>query len=408
MALYRLLIALVAPALILRFLWRSLGGQEEGADLAERLGGGEPAPEGTIWLHAASNGELTSARPFIEALLARAPEIDILVTTNTVTAKALAESWREPRISARLAPLDFRWVLSRFLHLHHPRALIVIENEIWPNRFAMAVQRGLPVFLFGARLSERSAAFWERLGLAAGITGAITALSAQDAGSETAFLRLGLPRARLLERVNLKQSVQMPEPDDMLPWPREQTVLAASTHEGEEELILSAFRQARTRRPALRLILAPRHPRRTPEIEALIRAQGLSHATRSRHEAPGAPVYLADTMGEMANWYASAALCVIGGTFAPKGGHTPFEPARFDCALLHGPDTANFRETFAALDAAGAAMPVADAEALAEALATLSPEAAEALGQAAHRTLATLGAGTGPTLLVDALLDRLA
>lgn len=407
MALYRLLLALIAPALVVRFLWRVLRGQEEPQDLAERLGGGARAPEGAIWLHAASNGELASARPLIEALLAQAPEIDLLLTTNTVTGKALAESWCEPRLSARLAPLDLRVVLARFARRHRPRALVVIENEIWPNRLDLATQRGLPVFLFGARLSERSAAFWEKLGLGARITGAISALSAQDAGSEAAFLRLGLPRARLLPRVNLKQSVQLPEPDDLLPWPRAETVLAASTHEGEEALILRAFRAARATRPGLRLILAPRHPRRAPEIAAAAAAEGLALATRSRHEPPVAPVYLADTLGEMENWYGSAAICVIGGTFAPKGGHTPFEPARFGCALVHGPDVANFHEVFAALDAAGGAQPVADEAALGAALAALGAEQAEAMAHNARGILARMQAGAGPAQLAAAALARL-
>jgi 3-deoxy-D-manno-octulosonic-acid transferase len=407
LALYRLLVALIAPLLVARFFWRVLRGHEEMQDFAERLGGGDAVPEGAIWLHAASNGELASARPLIEALLAQAPEIDLLVTTNTVSGKALAESWCEPRLSARLAPLDLRVLVARFANRHRPRALVVIENEIWPNRLDLAMQRGLPVFLFGARLSERSAAFWEKLGLGARITAAITALSAQDAGSEAAFLRLGLPHARLLPRVNLKQSVQMPEPDDLLPWPRAETVLAASTHEGEEALILQGFQAARARRPGLRLILAPRHPRRAPEIAALVSAAGLHCATRSHHDAPDAPVYLADTLGEMENWYGSAAICVIGGTFVPKGGHTPFEPARFDCALLHGPDVANFREAFAALDAAGGALALADGAALCEALVALSPGQAEAMARSARATLARLGGGEGPAQLAEALLERL-
>ncbi|MDV7270451.1 glycosyltransferase N-terminal domain-containing protein [Thioclava sp. A2] len=406
MALYRLLIALLAPFMLARLLWRVLRGHEDLADLAERLGGGAAGDEGPIWLHAASNGELASARPLIDALLQAAPEVHLLITVNTVTAKDLAQSWREPRIEARLAPLDLNFCLKRFVTRHSPRALIVIENELWPNRLTMAAQAGLPVFIFGARMSAQSAERWRQFGTG-GLMSNITALSAQDETSEAGFAALGVARDRILPRINLKRSVSLAQPETTLDWPRAETVLAASTHEGEEALILDAYCEALAERPTLRLILAPRHPRRAAEIADLILQRDLDFTSRSLEQPAIGQVFLADTMGEMANWYASAGICIIGGTFAPKGGHTPFEPARFGCALLHGPDIGNFREVFNALDAASAARTVADSSDLAAALVTLDKDAQSRFAVAAATTIEQLSGETGPEFLAAQVLDAL-
>lgn len=403
---YRLLLALALPLLLVRLVWRVLRGTESRADLAERLGGGAASAPGALWLHAASNGELASARPLIEALLRRAPGRRLLITTNTLTARALAQGWAELRIEARLAPLDARWMLTRFLARHRPAALIVVENELWPNRLVMAQARGVPVFAVGARISARSARRWRKIGLGRRMMRALTALSAQDPASEAEFRALGLPAKRCLPRLNLKTAVAAPAPAEVLEWPRAATVLAASTHAGEEVLILRAFARARAARPGLRLILAPRHPRRGPEVAEAIRAAGLAFAQRSLGEAPEAPVYLADTMGEMANWYASAGICIIGGTFAPKGGHTPFEPAAYGCALVHGPSVENHAEAFGALDAAGGAWAVAP-EALGPRLIELDARQQATLARAASAALAALGSHDGPNALAREILEKI-
>lgn len=406
MILYRLLLSLALPVLLVRLLWRVLRGAEPAETLAERLGGGAPSAPGALWLHAASNGELASARPLITALLAARPDLRLLITTNTVTARALAQGWADPRIAVRAAPLDARWALTRFLARHRPAALIVVENELWPNRLILAAARGLPVFVVGARISTRSAARWRRTGLGPRLLAAVTALSAQDSASEAAFLNLGLRPDALLPGLNLKTAVEAPAPDCRLGWLRDATLLAASTHEGEEEIVLDAFAQARAQRPDLRLILAPRHPRRAPEIAALIAARGLAHVSRSSGAPSVVEVLLADTMGEMANWYAAAGLCFIGGTLVEKGGHTPWEPAAYGCALAHGPSTANHAEAFAALDAARAAWRVADSESLATAFATPGSIWAER-GETARKTLAALRSATGAAPLAQEILLRL-
>lgn len=404
--LYRLLLSLALPVLLVRLVWRTLRGAEPRAMLAERLGGGAPGAPGALWLHAASNGELASAQPLIAALLAARPDLQLLVTSNTATAQTLARSWNEPRLTARAAPLDARWILARFLARHRPAALIVVENELWPNRMTLAAARGLPVFVVGARISARSAQRWRRSGLGPRLMAAITALSAQDPASEAGFLSLGLRPDAVLAQLNLKTAVAAPAPDYVLDWPRAATVLAASTHEGEEAVVLDALVQARALRPGLRLILAPRHPRRAPEIAALITARGLAHVSRSSGAAPQAEVLLADTMGEMANWYAAAGLCFIGGTLVEKGGHTPWEPAAYGCALVHGPSISNHAAAFAALARSAAAWPVHDSATLAAAFARPANDWAD-IGARARKALAALREGSGTARLADQILERL-
>ena len=403
---YRLLTHLLALPVLLWLALRVLRRTESGAQARQRLGGGTGTP-GALWVHAASNGELTSARPVIEALLAEDPALRIVITSNTATAQALAQSWDNARIIARMAPLDHRRVVERFLNTHRPLALIVVENELWPNRIAQCRARGLPVIVIGARMSRRSGARWAKIGLGRQIVAQISALSAQDKGSESRFLRLGLSPERLLPSVNLKTAIHARAAlplDGAMNWPRATTVLAASTHEGEEAPVLAAFAQARAHHPALRLILAPRHPRRSAEIAALIAKSGLRHTTRSMGENPGGEVYLADTMGEMDTWYASAGICFVGGSLVAKGGHTPFEPAAHHCAILHGPHVENFRDAYHALDARGGAILCKTDAELARAMATLSSADQARLAQAADTAL---GPPADVATLAKALRARL-
>ncbi|WP_287185148.1 3-deoxy-D-manno-octulosonic acid transferase [Rhodovulum sp.] len=408
---YRLLLSLAAPVFALRLI-------RDGRLAAERLGGGPDAgPDAgpVIWLHGASNGELASARGLVDRLLDRRPGARLVVTCNSATGRALVRGWGLDRVAVRLAPLDYRWALARFLSRWQPAALVLIESELWPNRLAAMAARGRPVLVVGARMSARSAARWGRLpGLVGAMLARVGYLSAQDAASGARFVALGLDPARLGPVVDLKSDGAAPAPPDpdalarLAPlFPRGDTLLAASTHEGEERAVLAAFAAARTTRPGLRLILAPRHPRRSPEIAAEIARTGLPFATRSRGEAPGPdmPVYLADTMGEMGLWYALAGIGFIGGSLVDRGGHTPWEPAARGTAILHGPHVANFARVYAALDAAGGARRVTGPDELARALAGLDGPAQAAMAARASDTAARLSAdGAGLDPLLDALI----
>lgn len=392
MILYQLLLGLALPFVLLAEALRGpKGALRDRLGLAplpaRRLGGGR-----RLWLHAASVGEANSARWVMEALIAARPGLQILVTCNSATGRQQVQSWNLPGVTAALAPFDSAGAAARLLDRLEPQALVVVENELWPARLAAAERRGVPVLVIGARLSARSARRWQRLapGLMARTLGCISWLSAQDAGSLERLRALGLPQAAVGPVVALKAMAQAnPAPPPFAaPAPRHRILLAASTHEGEEGLILNAFQAARVQFD--HLIIAPRHPRRSAEVQALLAGAGLRFACRSAggRPEPGDAVYLADSLGEMDHWYAMAGACVIGGTFAPRGGHTPWEPARHGMALMHGPSVSNFAAPFAALDRAGGAIAARDGADLAQALAALTPARQTEMATAAAAVLA--------------------
>lgn len=362
MILYRALMLLALPVLAWR-AWRR-------GHLAARMGRAA-WPEGAVWVHGASNGELTSARALIAAL-----EGPVVVTCNNPTARTMVAGWALPGVTATLAPFDLPWVVARILR-HAPRALVIVENELWPERILRAA-RTMPVIVVGARMSERSAARWRRLPLIRTMLGAVAFASAQDAASAERLVSLGLPPNRLGPVAVLKAAVPSdPRPLPDAPALRDRTLLAASTHEGEEGAILDAF-AAQTRFSWL--IMAPRHPARGMEVAALAAARGLVVARRAAGDPPGGQVYVADTLGEMGVWYRMSAATVIGGTFAPAGGHTPYEPAAFGSAILHGPHLANFADAFADLDQAGGATKVTP-DTLAPVLDLMDPPAMVAIAR---------------------------
>lgn len=365
MILYRVLITLAAPILLGGAIWRWLRGREDRAALRDRLLGPTPKPGG-LWLHGASNGELASARALIAAL-AR-PDRPLLVTANTVTGRALVSGWQLPHVTARIAPFDLRLPTARTLA--RVSGLILLENELWPNRVAVAAARGRPIVILGARMSAGSARTWGRFpGLARRLVSQPRLIVPQDPASADRLVGLGAAPERVATPFQLKslfQAPPVPLPEDLrAAFPRDKTLLAASTHEGEETAVLDAFAAARDTIPDLRLILAPRHPARADDLERLVASRGFGLARRSRGEPPGPDIYLADTMGEMDLWYRLAGIAFVGGSLAPVGGHTPWEPAAHGCAILHGPHVANFETEYGALDTAGGAARVEDASAMA-------------------------------------------
>ena len=400
MLLYRILVSVFAVVVLTRALAR-----QGRAALRERLGRGGPKDgKARIWLHAASNGELSSVRPVIRALAEARPDLSLIVTCNSESGVALA---REMGLDARLAPVDLAWVVRRFVRDWSVAAHVAVESELWPNRL-FAVPG--PVIVLGGRISAKSARNWARLpDLAARLLGRVDLLIPQDAASRERFLSLGLPDAAAGPVTELK-SLYAP-PADLTSdqafadaYPRETTWLAASTHKGEEEIVIAAHLEAKAREPDLRLILALRHPHRAAEVAALLREAGLDYALRSRGDAPR-EVLLADTLGEMAHWYSQAGRVFIGGTLTDRGGHTPFEPAHFGAAILHGPDVANFARPFARLLSEDAAIEVETASDLAEGLAHLSDPASQAL--AGDRARAALGAETDLADLMALVLPLL-
>lgn len=411
MGVYRLLLTLLAPVFIGWALALAVFGRENRRDARQRLGFA-PAPEtahATLWLHAASNGELASAEEVVRALVRKDPALHLLITTNSVTGRALARSWDLPQVQAILAPIDWRWTANRILHRWGVIGVVILESELWPNRILATSRRGLPVCVIGARLSRRTARAWGRAAwITRQVLANITWMLPQDQGSRRRMRRLGMDPVRLGPATDLKSLYDPagkpePDPDLMACFHKDHTWLAASTHPGEETVVLAAHLAARTHWPELELILAPRHPKRAAEIRRVAESLDLPIAQRSLGESPqSGAVYMADTLGEMPRFYANAEICLVAGSLVERGGHTPYEPAAFGCALLHGPFLRNFQAPYRQLDIAGGAIQVSDADSLATAVLELrDPDRRAALAQNAARAL---GTGAGPDPLAERLL----
>jgi len=401
--LYRVLLSLFAAYTLARTAAR------DGPAAARRRLSPGPAPQGRfVWLHGASNGELTSVRPLLERLAALRPDLRWLVTANTHTGVALADSWAIPGVEARLAPLDLRRPTARLMRDWRVNAHISLESELWPNRFVTCPG---PVLLLGARMTEGTARTWGRFPrLARSVLSRVSFASAQDSGSAERLVALGLPPSARGPVTDLKAFfTASPQPDDPLldaAFPNTRTWLAASTHDGDDSVVLSAHALCLKQTPDLRLIIAPRHTRRAESIAAEAEEMGLTTARRSLSEDPGtAQVYIADTMGEMPLWYARAGRVFIGGTLSDRGGHTPYEPAAYGAALLHGPDTRNFAAAYTRLAAAQASVEIHDAKGLA--LALMSLDAPDAQQNAGYRATAALQQEASLDSLATALLNHL-
>lgn len=360
MLFYRLLISLAAPLLV---LIARLKGRDDRAMSRERLGGVARARHPQIWVHAASNGELTALRPLLEQLAAEMP---LFVTTNSASGRALAQEWGH---ESAAAPIDLRWAVRRILRRRHIAAYITSEAELWPNRHAVLRKSAIPQSLVAARITRKGARTWARLGcLRRPLLAGLTRIVPQDSASARRLAALGVSHQTApLDFKALYTPHGAPPPEDWrAAFPRARTWLAASTHEGEEAHMIAAHRAMPT---GTRLILAPRHPRRADEVAALLKAAGLSHARSSAGPLASTPdVLLIDELGRMDAAYACAAVCVIGGTWTPRGGHTPHEPRAHGCRLIYGPDTANFRSAFRAAARAGLATRVVDPAELTPAL----------------------------------------
>jgi 3-deoxy-D-manno-octulosonic-acid transferase len=410
---YRGLTRLLAPAALLYLRHRERRGKEDGPRLRERQGFARTArpPGPLLWIHAASVGEATAMLRLIELLLQTRPELEILVTTGTVTSARLLEQRLPPRARHQFVPLDLPAWIERFLDHWQPDLALWVESELWPNLVLTTHDRGIPMMLVNGRLSARSYRRWRWWpGLIGPMLAAFAQCLAQDEAQALRLRRLG---ARDVAAIGDLKAAGAPLPVDQAQlWRLRREIgarplwLAASTHAGEEEIAAAAHRQLAARIPGLLTVIAPRHPARGDAVAAMLAKEGLRVARRSRDEPVGAgiEVYLADTMGELGLFYRLAGIAFIGGSLTGQGGHNPFEAARLDCAVLHGPDMSNCAGMTAALAAAGAAGMVTGADDLTRAVAMLLADRAQRAARcAAGARVAAAGKG-----ILEAIVARLA
>ncbi|KTA74588.1 lipid IV(A) 3-deoxy-D-manno-octulosonic acid transferase [Aeromonas salmonicida] len=383
--LYNLLIHLGLPLALLALYKPKKGKPGFGARWAEHLGrtpaSGQEAP---LWIHAVSVGETLAISPFIRALKAERPDLPILLTTTTRTGAEQAAKLGD-LVMHRYAPLDYPWAVAAFLKCTKPRALWVMETELWPNWLAACEARHLPVTIINARLSERSCQRYARFqGAFDTLSRPLTHLLCQHQDDAERFARLGIGRERLAVTGSIKFDIQLGDEVQAKGQALRQQLgqsrpvwIAASTHQGEDEQVLAAFDRVLQRHPRALLILVPRHPERFVRVAELCAPYGCVRRTGGAPIRETDKVYLGDTMGELPLMLAAADVAFVGGSLVKVGGHNLLEPAALGKPCLSGPAYFNFSDITRQLVAQGGAALVADAAALGEKVSELLADEGE-------------------------------
>jgi 3-deoxy-D-manno-octulosonic-acid transferase len=375
--LYAIGTAAVRPLLPLWLRFRVDRGKEDPARLNERYGlPSKPAFDApTLHIHAASVGESLTVLPLIERLTWQG--FCVIVTSGTRSSAKLLQERLPPRAVHQYAPLDVPLYRQRFLEHWQPRAQILVESEIWPHFLLTAQHNNVPVLLINARLSQRSFARWQRLPQTGKrLLGCLHQILAQTHEDAARWQKLGGADLAVGISGNLKFDVPpLPVDPHALEMFAAQLGLrpvfvAASTHPGEDEMILAAHAHVLRNRPDALCLLVPRHPERGDRVVELARRLGFVVAQRHHTEevTPQTQVYVADTIGEMGIWYRLASMVFLGGSLKPHGGQNPIEPAKLGAMVLHGPYTHNFAMVYQELLAARASVCVNDAASLAKEL----------------------------------------
>jgi 3-deoxy-D-manno-octulosonic-acid transferase len=385
---YSCLWIVLLPALLLRMWWRGRRAPMYRQRWAERLGfyptAALPRPHGVcVWVHAVSVGETLAAVPMVEQLLLRYPDTQIVMTTTTPTGSERVRAVFGERVLHVYAPWELPGAVARFFNAFRPSLVLLLETELWPNIVATAAKREVPVMLINGRLSERSQRGYARFpALVKPMLKALHGLAVQTPADAARFQELGAADSKIVVTGSVKFDI---DPDDGLRqvagrWRQHLGLrpvwIAASTHAGEDEPVLVAHKQLKTRFPDALLILVPRHPERFAEVGQLARTQGFSVQKRSEaaHVGTGCDVYLGDTMGELMQMFGFADVAFVGGSLVDVGGHNLLEPSAWGLPVLTGPHLHNFALIAQLLEQAGAMTIVESADALAAQLLELFAE----------------------------------
>jgi 3-deoxy-D-manno-octulosonic-acid transferase len=390
--LYNLLTYLLLIPFACYWLVRGIGNRSYLDRLSQRFGFGFPSLDECIWVHAVSVGEVLAAVPLVQALTDRFPEQKILITTVTPTGAARAAALFGESVSHCYIPFEFPNAINGFFRSVNPRAAMIMETEIWPNLYRGCGLRDIPLILVSARISPRSLPGYRRLlplireTLSHGII-----IAAQSQADADRFLELGASSVRTTVTGNIKFDVH-PDPEVARNGEQLREALfgsrpiwmAASTHDGEEQLVLDAHRALLVQHPDLLLLLVPRHPERFNAVRELLQREAFNVVDRTQKIPCDASteVFLVDTMGEVPLFYASSDIAFVGGSLVPIGGHNLLEPAVQGLPIISGPHLFNAQDVADKMVELGACRIVSDSDELADVVAGFidDPAAAERAG----------------------------
>ena len=402
--LYSIFFYLLVPFIIGRLFLRGLSSPAYRLRWKERFGFVTPQHnQRVIWLHSVSVGETLAAVPLVKALQQQYPNHRLMITCMTATGSDRIRAAFGDSVDHSYAPYDMPDSVSRFLNRVKPELLIIMETELWPNTIAACHRRGIPVLLANGRLSQKSAQGYGKIKpLITPLLQSITAVVAQHIDDGARFVALGLPESKLTISGNIKFDLDI---DSQLQrrakqlrnrWQSSQRRaiwLAASTHSGEDEIILKALAEVRSvvETPPL-LVLVPRHPERFDQVADLCISNGLTLARHSSSDAgDDAEIILGDTMGELMAFYGACDFAFVGGSLVPTGGHNIIEPAAWGLPILTGPHLFNFTEASRLLLEADAMRVCDNADSLAQQCVELinNQPRRETMGSAAHKVAET-------------------
>lgn len=404
---YRRLTAMGTPLATVLLSHRLKRGKEHPERIDERRGLTElPRPDGSlVWVHGASVGEMLALIPLVERIRARG--FGVLVTSGTLTSAEIAQDRLPLGAIHQFIPLDAPRFIRRFLDHWRPDLALFAEGDLWPNLIMESSKRGIPLVLVNGRLSERAFGRWRRAPVSiAALLARFDMCLAQSATDAERYTELGARHVSMTG--NLKLDVPAPPADAAelaavaAAVNGRPVIAAASTHPGEEAMVIDAHRRLRDSFPGLITILAPRHPERGAGIVDIAAVTGLNAVLRSTGYLPdrGTDIYIADTIGELGLIYRLAPIVFIGGSLVRHGGQNPIEAAKLGAAILHGPHVWNFAEIYAALDAARGAERITDASKLTVRLGAwlTDPGLRSTVAEAALATVDILGGALDRTL----------
>ena len=342
LVIYNLIILILTPVFILRIFFKSFTDSDYSKHFVNRLGYGlsnlSQTNKKIIWFHAVSLGEVIGSQPLIDKL---SEHFDIVITTTTPTGLRRAKEIFPEQIVIHYAPWDFVLFINRFLNFYKPHAILIFETEIWPSMISRAFHKSIPLYLVNGRLSHKSyQAYAISSWLLKDTLKKITYSFVQTSKHKERFLKLGIEENRIEAVGSVKFDISNIDVDPIEAAP---FILGASTHPGEEEILLNAYKRLQDNKN-IKLFLCPRHTERGGEIAKQAGIMGFKVKLYSDLDSEDYDVCIINRTGLLSGFYASSLMSFVGGSLVPRGGHNLIEPAALGSPIIIGPHTFNFED----------------------------------------------------------------